>query len=166
MQQFSNQEISELKARIDQIQALLASRADTAEPVLGDAGPVDGAVPSSSTLVNQLSFSIQMRRLRKNHFGGAHMSGAVWDMMLDLMLASSHGRTLSASDLATGAGVPLSSGLRMIAGLENLGLVRRSIDERDRRRSIVRLTDSGSERMASYFEMIGAALRNSSNLAA
>lgn len=165
MQQFSNQEISELRSRIDQIQALLASRADAAEPTLGDAGLVDDAVSPSAILVNQLSFSIQMRRMRKSHFGGAHMSGAIWDMMLDLMLAGSHGRTLSASDLATGAGVPLSSGLRMIASLENLGLVRRTVDERDRRRSIVRLTDSGKERMASYFELIGAALRNSRNLA-
>jgi DNA-binding MarR family transcriptional regulator len=33
--------------------------------------------------------------------------------------------------------------------------VHRSIDERDRRRTIVRLSDSGTERMASYFEKIG-----------
>ena len=83
------------------------------------------------------------------------MSGPVWDMMLDLMLAGAHGRVLSASDLATGAGVPLSSGLRMIASLEQRGLVHRSIDERDRRRTIVRLSDGGIERMASYFEKIG-----------
>src|SRR3546814_19119439 len=77
-------------------------------------------------------------------------------MMLDLMLAGANGRVLSARDLATGAGVPLSSGLRMIASLEQRGLVHRSIDERDRRRTIVRLSDGGLERMASYFETIGA----------
>jgi DNA-binding MarR family transcriptional regulator len=88
------------------------------------------------------------------------MSGPTWDMMLDLMLANANGRILSASDLATGAGVPLSSGLRMIASLEVMGLVKRSIDERDRRRTIVRLTDAGTERMASYFEKVGLALRS------
>ena len=166
MQQFSTQEIAELKTRIDQIQEMLAGRSDTATAVLGDAGPMPDPDVSRAVLVNQLAFNIQMRRLRKSHFDGAQMSGPVWDMMLDLMLARSHGRALSASDLATGAGVPLSSGLRMIAALEDAGLARRSIDERDRRRSIVHLTDTGHEKMASYFEKIGAALRSSVNLAA
>ncbi|MFX3931151.1 winged helix DNA-binding protein, partial [Streptococcus suis] len=81
-------------------------------------------------------------------------------MMLDLMLANANGRTLSASDLATGAGVPLSSGLRMIAAIEAAGLAKRSIDERDRRRTIVRLTEAGAEKMASYFEKAGSAMRS------
>lgn len=166
MQQFSTQEIAELKSRIDQIQQMIAVRSDTATATLGDAGPMPDTDLSQAVLVNQLSFNIQMRRLRKSHFGDAQVTGPIWDMMLDLMLARSHGRMLSASDLATGAGVPLSSGLRMIAALESAGLAQRSIDERDRRRSIVRLTDSGSEKMASYFEKIGAALRSSVNLAA
>ena len=94
------------------------------------------------------------------------MAGPVWDMMLDLMLAGANGRILGASDLATGAGVPLSSGLRMIASLERSGLVQRTIDERDRRRTLVRLTDAGIERMASYFDKIGAARRGRQALAA
>src|SRR3546814_430071 len=110
---------------------------------------------SRAGLLDQLSLSIQIRRIRRSHFGTAEISGPVWDMMLDLMLAGANGRVLSASDLATGAGVPLSSGLRMIASLEQRGLVHRSIDERDRRRTIVRLSDGGIERMASYFEKIG-----------
>ena len=163
MQQFSNQQIAELKSRIDQIHELLASRGEEVPPA-----PVrpdrESALPSA--LLDQLSFSIQMRRMRRSHFGSAELSGPVWDMMLDLMLADTHGRALSASDLATGAGVPLSSGLRMISALERLGLVHRSIDERDRRRTIVRLTEKGTERMASYFEKIGMAWQNSRSLAA
>src|SRR3546814_13880100 len=73
----------------------------------------------------------------------------------DLMLAREHDRQLSASDLATGAGVPLSSGLRMIAALEQDGLVRRAIDEKDRRRSIVRLTDAGADSMRSEEGRVG-----------
>lgn len=167
MQQFSNQEIAELKSRVDQIHELLASRGEESpgatvrgiETARVDASP-------SAGLLDQLSFSIQIRRIRRSHFGSAEMSGPIWDMMLDLMLAGAHGRVLSASDLATGAGVPLSSGLRMISALERLGLVHRSIDERDRRRTIVRLTDIGTERMAAYFEKIGAAWQNGQTLAA
>jgi DNA-binding MarR family transcriptional regulator len=167
MQQFSNQEIAELKSRVDQIHDLLAGRGEES-PAAG-VRAVDGGRSESSTksgLLDQLSFSIQIRRIRRSHFGSAEMSGPIWDMMLDLMLASAHGRVLSASDLATGAGVPLSSGLRMISALERLGLVHRSIDERDRRRTIVRLTDSGTERMATYFEKIGAAWQSGQTLAA
>lgn len=155
MQQFSNQEIAELKSRVDQIHDLLAGRGE--EPRTATVRAVDaarGAGAPSSDLLDQLSYSIEARRIRRSHFGGAEMAGPVWDMMLDLMLAAANGRVLGASDLATGAGVPLSSGLRMIAALERLGFVHRSIDERDRRRTIVRLTDSGTERMASYFEKI------------
>lgn len=164
MQQFSNQEIAELKARVDQIQELLAGRSEDGasraeRSTSGDSLPKAG-------LLDQLAFNIQIRRIRRSHFGSAEMSGPTWDMMLDLMLAGTHGRVLSASDLATGAGVPLSSGLRMIGALEQQGLVHRSIDERDRRRTIVRLTDVGTERMETYFEKVGGAAQNGQTLAA
>ncbi|WP_093510861.1 MarR family winged helix-turn-helix transcriptional regulator [Sphingopyxis sp. YR583] len=165
MQQFSNQEIAELKSRVDQIHELLAGRGEESSPVGLRVVDADGTSIKAG-LLDQLSFSIQIRRLRRSHFGTAEMSGPVWDMMLDLMLAGAHGRVLSASDLATGAAVPLSSGLRMISALEKQGFVHRSIDERDRRRTIVRLTDVGTERMASYFEKIGTAWQGGQTLAA
>ncbi len=166
MQQFSNQEVAELKSRIDQIHELLAGRGGELPPPPTYSSDGDSSDAPPPAMLNQLSFSIQMRRLRRSHFGSAELSGPIWDMMLDLMLAGTHGRVLSASDLATGAAVPLSSGLRMIATLERLGLAQRSIDERDRRRTIVRLTDGGTERMAAYFEKIGTAWRNHQALAA
>lgn len=167
MQQFSNQEIAELKSRVDQIHDLLATRGEESPGATVRAiDSARGDASSNAGLLDQLSFSIQIRRIRRSHFGSAEMSGPIWDMMLDLMLAGAHGRVLSASDLATGAGVPLSSGLRMISALERLGLVHRSIDERDRRRTIVRLTDIGTERMATYFEKIGAAWQGGQTLAA
>lgn len=167
MQQFSNQEIAELKSRVDQIHDLLASRGEAPVPAASRLAPVaPGDASPAPALLEQVSFSIRMRRIRRSHFGSAELSGPVWDMMLDLMLANTHGRALSASDLATGAAVPLSSGLRMIAALERLGLAQRSIDERDRRRTIVRLTESGIERMASYFDKIGAAWQDIRPMAA
>lgn len=160
MQQFSNQEIAELKSNLDQIHLLLASRAtdEATGPALPDA--VADRAAADPELIDRVAFNVQMRRIRKSHFDGASLSGGNWDMLLDLMLARTHGRELSASDLATGAAVPLSSGLRMIAALEQVGLAQRSIDEKDRRRTIVRLTDSGAEHMAAYFEKIGHAWAN------
>lgn len=153
MQQFSSKEMAELRSRIDQIQELLSNRGD--EDLVTD---IHGELLShhqqirSDQLMKHLMFSIQTRRLRKNHFEGIDLFGPPWDMMLDLMLAERRSRDLSASDLATGAGVPLSSGLRMIAALENAGLARRFIDQRDRRRSLVQMTDEGRAQMHSFFE--------------
>lgn len=163
MQQFSNREVAELKSRIDEIHELLAARSGELPAAVAARDGVDAA---PAALMHQLSLSIQIRRIRRTHFGSVELAGPVWDMMLDLMLAQGRGRSLSASDLATGAAVPLSSGLRMITALERQGLVERSIDARDRRRTIVRLTPHGTERMASYFEKIGAASQNQRTLAA
>lgn len=166
MQPFSNQEIAELKSRVDRIHDLLARRGDERSAMLLHAAADRHGEAGAPPLLDQLSFSIEARRIRRSHFEGADMSGAVWDMMLDLMLARANARVLGASDLATGAGVPLSSGLRMIAALEQHGLVERAIDERDRRRTLVRLTDAGAERMASYFERIGRVRHDGQPLAA
>ena len=154
MQQFSNIEIAEIKSRIDQIQEMLATGTGSQAPAALQPDRIDAPVPP---LIEQLNFSLQMRRTRKSHFGSNQLTGPTWDMLLDLMLARTNGRELSASDLATGAGVPLSSGLRMIALLEQLDLAERFTDERDRRRSIVRLTANGVDRMTRYFEKMGHA---------
>ncbi|WP_033075245.1 MarR family winged helix-turn-helix transcriptional regulator [Sphingopyxis sp. MWB1] len=153
MTQFSRN--TALEPQVEQLDSLRARREAVAEAVAE--ARLIGSIPTDplcNNLIDQLSLCIEMRRLRKSHFGPIALTGPTWDMMLDLMLAVSRDRDLSASDLATGANVPLSSGLRMIATLEQANLVRRFIDERDRRRTLVRLTDHGFERMASYFERL------------
>lgn len=167
MQQFSSKEIGELKSRINQIQELLASRGDDGPMTEHHVGQLDQSEANRSVAtMNHLMFSIKTRQLRKSHFEEMGLYGATWDMMLDLMMAERNGRELSASDLATGAGVPLSSGLRMIAALENAGLARRFLDERDRRRSLVRMTDTGREKMLTYFEKTEIVWRNSQRITA
>lgn len=163
MQQFSSKEIADLKSRIDEIHELLASRGD--DGVVAEFhGETLNKLQSVSTqpTVNHLMFDIHVRRYRKAHFDGVDLHGASWDMLLDLMMAERNGRELSASDLATGAHVPLSSGLRMIASLEAADLVRRFTDHRDRRRSLVHLTEKGRERMSSYFHHLDGIWRNCS----
>lgn len=162
MQQFSNVEIAEIKSRIDQIQEMLATGAGGTAAAASQPDRIDTPVPG---LLEQLNFSLQMRSTRRSHFGSNQLTGATWDMLLDLMLAKTKDRELSASDLATGAGVPLSSGLRMITLLEQLDLAERFIDERDRRRSIVRLTDNGVDSMTRYFEKMGVAWSSRRRLA-
>lgn len=157
MQQFSSKEIADLKSRIDEIHNLLASRGD-------DGGMVELHHETISSLQTNraqhvaahLFCSVEARTLRKKYFHEMDISGAPWDMLLDLMAAERKGRELSASDLATGADVPLSSGLRILTALEKADLARRFTDRRDRRRSLVELTDKGREKMLSYFEKCAA----------
>jgi DNA-binding MarR family transcriptional regulator len=161
MQQFSTQEIADLKSQIDEIHHLLASRGGDhnllewqQEAILSLQG--DRAYHMAA----HLNYSVQARKLRKKHFPEMDLSGAAWDMLLDLMTAERTGRELSASDLATGADVPLSSGLRIITALENADLARRFLDHRDRRRSLVRLTDKGRAKLLVYFDKCDALWRS------
>lgn len=72
MQQFSNQEIAELKSRVDQIHQLLAGRGEESPAAMR---VVDAAgTPLKAGLLDQLSFSIQIRRIRRSHFGTTEMS--------------------------------------------------------------------------------------------
>lgn len=157
-----NEELDEIRSQIDRIKEILAGRDKEKAP---SAPPAPSEADPRLLLVNRLAFSLQIRRLRRSHFGSELVSGPAWDMMLDLALAEANGRRLSASDLAAGAEVPLSSGLRVIAALEQLGLAVRSVDERDRRRSVVKLTDVGIERIASFFDKAANAWQANQHLA-
>src|SRR3546814_1511974 len=79
MEQYSREDIAEIKSRIGQIQEMLSVRSEE-RPVSAEGDP-------QTMLVEQVSFSLQTRRIRQDHFGRAQLSGANWDMMLDLMLA-------------------------------------------------------------------------------
>ena len=85
------------------------------------------------------------RRRRDAAFGeDADLFGEpAWDILLDLLDADAHGRRISVTSASLASSVPATTGLRMIAILEERGLVVRTDDPRDRRRSHVSLTGKG-----------------------
>jgi DNA-binding MarR family transcriptional regulator len=85
------------------------------------------------------------RRRRDAAFGeDADLFGEpAWDILLDLLDADAHGRRISVTSASLASSVPATTGLRMIAILEERGLVVRTDDPRDRRRSHVSLTTKG-----------------------
>jgi DNA-binding MarR family transcriptional regulator len=157
MQPSSNPQIDEIIPQPSPVHGLVTCGAGIETQDLRPGAPAPHASDPKNLLVSRIALNIQIRRLRRLHFGSDLISGPTWDMMLDLAMAEANGRELGASDLAAGAEVPLSSGLRLIAALERLGLVSRSVDTADRRRSVVRLTELGMERMTSFFETIARA---------
>jgi len=85
------------------------------------------------------------RRRRDAAFGeDADLFGEpAWDILLDLLDADAHGRRISVTSASLASSVPATTGLRMIAILEERGLVARTHDPLDRRRSHVSLTGKG-----------------------
>lgn len=92
------------------------------------------------------------RRMRDRVFGDPELFGEpAWDILLDLADAEAAGERLQVTSVCIGSCVPTSTALRWVKVLEDRGLVRREHDQIDARRTFVRLTKLGAERMERYF---------------
>ncbi|SMC75373.1 winged helix DNA-binding protein [Novosphingobium sp. B1] len=69
--------------------------------------------------------------------------GSDWLMLLEIYIALHEGRRLSVSGVSSAAGLPSTTGLRHVEMLTQTGLVRRSADWDDKRRTWIMLTDKG-----------------------
>jgi predicted transcriptional regulator len=90
------------------------------------------------------------RRRRAKLFGPNLFGEPAWDILLDLFIASETGKKISVTSACIGAAVPLTTALRWLSMLEARGLILRENDEKDARRSNVRLSDLGRELMEQY----------------
>lgn len=77
-------------------------------------------------------------------FGLAGFSvSPAWDIMLDLFAAHADNRAISVSSACIGAACPPTTALRWIGVLEQQGLVARTNDATDARRTFLTLTSAG-----------------------
>ena len=85
------------------------------------------------------------RRARDRVFGsGTRLFGEPdWDVLLDLFIAHGTGGDVSVSSACIAACVAPTTALRRVVALERRGLVHRTPDAADRRRSFVALTPCG-----------------------
>ncbi|WP_140420640.1 MarR family transcriptional regulator [Novosphingobium sp. B 225] len=114
--------------------------------------------PESST---RLSFAqwlqqeYSQRRKRDKFFPAETLLGEPgWDLLLDLAIQKCANRQISVTSACIAAQVPTTTALRWITILEHLGLVERTVDHGDKRRSLVSISDSGLGKMRSYFDAI------------
>ncbi len=112
-------------------------------PTVALAGSTDQA-----KLVTIAKRAYEMRRLRDDMLGAALFSEPAWDMLLDLYISYHEGRQLSVSAVCIGARAPSATALRYLAILQEAGLVLRTRDQSDGRRSHIQLSASGRQRMA------------------
>ena len=92
------------------------------------------------------------RLLRKQLLGGSGLFGEpAWDMLLDLFIHEAKGQPLSMSALCVTAGIPASSAMKLIQRMVDDGLLERSPDISDGRRSLVNIAPDVAHRLRAYF---------------
>lgn len=110
----------------------------------------DGA-PAAMALRNAET-TWRRRLLRKQLLGGSdHFGEPAWDMLIDLFIHEARGRPLSMSALCVTAGIPTSSAMKLIQRMCDDGLLERTPDVADGRRSLVNLTPDIAHRLRAYF---------------
>ncbi|TWS94446.1 response regulator [Reyranella sp. CPCC 100927] len=126
----------------------------------GIAAPERTASPSTSRITtprdrsDQIRAMLHERKVRTRLFDGSALADPNWDMMLDLMLAHVEDRKTYLFSLCAASGLPVTNAKRRIEQLIAAGLVQREDDQTDRRRVLLRLTDTGLERLSAYIDQI------------
>ena len=113
-------------------------------------------VPTETSLLAQAGKVYAARRKIDGIFNMQGFSaGPAWDMMLDLYKARAQGKQVSVTSACIGGGCPPTTGLRWLQALENMQLIERIPDPKDRRRIVISLTEGGKVKvdtaLAAYF---------------
>lgn len=100
---------------------------------------------------------IRARRMRDRFLGEGLFEDPAWDMLLDLFAARLERRRVSVSSLCIAAAVAPTTALRWIAKLTARGMLVRSPDDEDRRRSHIALSDESAAAMQRYVHALTSA---------
>jgi DNA-binding transcriptional ArsR family regulator len=92
------------------------------------------------------------RRRRDRTFPADIFGEPSWDILLDLFVARGEGRRVPTTSACIGAHVPPTTALRWLRLLEGQGLIEREEDERDGRRTFVRLSTKGMDLVGNFLD--------------
>ncbi|WP_421848432.1 winged helix DNA-binding protein [Novosphingobium sp.] len=114
-----------------------------------------------------------IRRRRDRHLPGDLFGEPTWDILLDLYVATRENRSVPTTSACIGANVPPTTALRWLRILEARELVEREEDDRDGRRTFVRLSARGLAAMDDYLHValatvehgVGSIMRRSAPVA-
>ena len=102
------------------------------------------AEPSLVAFARQLQ---GLQRSRAGHLGGDLFGDPAWDILLDLFISHHEHKRLSVSAVCIGVSGSSATALRYLALLQVTGLVSRTQDASDGRRSYVDLTPIGLSKL-------------------
>jgi DNA-binding MarR family transcriptional regulator len=143
--QSGNQKSENLAAVADELNGI-ANRIR----VMETANDVASAAAQSS--LSRAKEHYKARRQRDKIFGDLQLFGEpVWDMLIDLFIATEEGRTVSITSLCMASGVPSTTALRWIGILEDHAIVQRRSDPTDARRFFLSLDDVFHEKFRVFF---------------
>lgn len=110
-------------------------------------------VPESTLLASELqSVVLRLRRKLRSQGPATELSEAQRSVLRQLRRAQSLGQPLTVTELARGEGVRPQSMSIIVRSLEELGLVSRSPDPQDGRRSLLSLTAAGQQVITASLE--------------
>lgn len=109
---------------------------------------LSGQTEVSADLIDAI---LRARRRREEIFGDDVFGDPVWDLLLALYAGSLHNEELSVTRLCETASVAVTTGLRWLSQLERMGLIDRRSGQRDRRVTVVALSNLGIAKMDEYF---------------
>lgn len=129
------------------LSASLRGAGGEAEP---SASPAPLAPVDDTELLKITRKLVRMREQRGQFLNPALFSDPMWDILLDLTSARLENKTVPVSSVCQAAGVPMSTALRQIRSLVDMGLIRRWSDPLDRRRDLLAINDEAMEAMRQY----------------
>lgn len=128
---------------------------DPGGPSARDAAAAEHRKQADPAQPDRLVRAVQAaRRRRVALFNADLFSDPAWDILLELYALHLEQQRASVSGLYAASSVPGSTAIRWIARLEQDGLVVRTEDTLDARRSWIKLSADGVERMRRFFEML------------
>lgn len=107
--------------------------------------------PSKEDLQDMASYIMKSRQSRSKYFDQQLLSGPSWDILLAVAAGGLKGEPVITSSACAVTQVPLSTALRHVNQLIELGLVKRTPDPRDGRRTLLELEPRTLELMTRYF---------------
>lgn len=135
---------------------LVRDRGSAAHPVKPASFTLRSAVPpeedGDDRACRNAETVLRRRILRRQLVGSPELFGEpAWDMLLDLFIHESKGQHLSMSSLCATAGIPNSSAMKLAQRLCEAGILERTPDIFDGRRTLMKIAPEVAHRLRAYF---------------
>ncbi len=149
----------DMTRQLERIRQSVSAVAETLKAHHAEAAPANVAPAGLATakddsldcaMLDQLRGAIAARRARVSHFDSSFFADPAWDILLTLMVARAEGRYETVTNLAASTNVPDSTAKRWIRYMTDSGMLVRSDDPHDSRRSLLALSDETARQMRSY----------------
>lgn len=111
----------------------------------------DSIQPMANAELEKVAFAIMAERQERYALFGRHLfADPAWDILLVLTIAKAGQRRMTVSQLCDGVGGPMTTSLRWIRNLTDLGLLVRQDDKTDKRRKFIELSPDALIKMIQY----------------